>query len=67
MYKRYIEIKALRTGYSVEQVSCTMTVGDLIAALQQFDEDLPVYLNHDNGYTFGPVLEENIEETEQGN
>ena len=41
-----------------------MTVGDLIAYLEQFDEDTEVYLNNDNGYTYGSIDEMSFEEQE---
>lgn len=39
-----------------------MTVADLMAYLEQFDEDTPVYLNNDNGYTYGSIDEMSFEE-----
>jgi hypothetical protein len=46
-----------------------MTVGELIEFLEQFDEDTEVFLNNDNGYTYGSITEcdisnEDIEEDE---
>lgn len=55
-------INANRTGYAPDQIHHTMTVGDLIAYLEQFDEDAPVYLKHDGGYTYGGITEYDIEE-----
>lgn len=46
-----IEVK--REAYSLEGVMNTMTVGELIDYLSQFDEESPVYISHDNGYTYG--------------
>ena len=43
----------------------TMTVGELIAYLEQFDDDTKVVLNNDNGYTFGSIDYESFEETEE--
>lgn len=61
-------INAHRTGYAPDQVRHTMTVAELIAALDEFPEDAPVYLKHDNGYTFGGIdwsdLEEDYDEDE---
>ena len=37
-------INANRTGYSPCQIQHTMTVGELIAALEEFAEDTPVFL-----------------------
>ena len=50
-----IYIDADRTGYSTGQVSSTMTIGELVNYLEQFDEDAKVYLRHDNGYTYGGI------------
>lgn len=57
-------IAAEREGYSTEQIRTTMTVGELIAYLEQFDEDEPVYLSHDRGYTYGGITENRFEEIE---
>ena len=50
-------IEANREGYSTDQIGRTMTVGDLIAYLEQFNENAKVYLSHDNGYTYGGITE----------
>lgn len=39
-----------------------MTVGELIEFLQGYYEELPVYLNNDNGYTYGSITEMDINE-----
>lgn len=54
-------IQAEREGYSKTQIHRTMTVGELIAVLSDYDEDLPIYLSHDSGYTFGGILEDRID------
>ena len=41
-------------------VACV--VGELIAALGAFDEDTPVYLRHDGGYTYGGITWDDLEE-----
>ena len=55
-------IAADREGYDIDQVRKTMTVGELVKLLQDYDEDAPIYLSHDNGYTFGGITERKIEE-----
>ncbi len=55
-------IAADREGYGIDQVRETMTVGELVALLQDYDEDAPIYLSHDNGFTFGGITERKIEE-----
>lgn len=51
-----------REGYGPDQVRRTMTVGELIAFLEDYDEDTPVYLSFDNGYTYGGISEGRFEE-----
>lgn len=60
----YIEGK--RNGYGPDQCGRTMTVGELIVFLQDFDEELPVFLRNDRGYTYGSITERDIEESEDG-
>ena len=55
-------ITAHRTGYAPDQIRHTMTVAELIAALEYFPEDAPVYLKHDNGYTYGGINFSDFEE-----
>lgn len=63
---RIITIQTKREGYSPEQCGHTATVGDLIAYLSQWDEDMPVYLSNDNGYTYGSIRDYDIDEEEYG-
>ena len=65
MKKQVLYIEGNRDGYSVEQCGNTFTVGELIEHLQQFDEDLPVYIINDRGYTFGAVTEDTIYQEEE--
>lgn len=60
--KRLI-ISAMRESYGKDDVR-TMTVAELIAALEEFDEDAPVILSHDSGYTYGGIRYDLIEEEE---
>lgn len=55
-------INANRTGYTPDQIRHTLTVAELIAALEEFPEDAPVYLKHDNGYTYGRIGWDDLEE-----
>ena len=57
-------INAVREGYEIDQIRHTMTVGQLMNWLEQFDEDTPVYLKHDRGYTYGGNTEYKFEESE---
>lgn len=58
-------IEGRRDGYSPTQIRETMTVGELMAYLEQFDEDAPVYLINDRGYTFGSITESSFEEIDK--
>ena len=49
-------IEGRRDGYAPEQCE-TITVGKLIEILQEYDEDMEVYLRNDNGYTYGSIDE----------
>ena len=53
-------INTNRRWYGIDQYCKTMTAGELIALLEQYDEDTPVYLRNDNGYTFGSIEESDI-------
>lgn len=51
-----VTLDTQRTGYSIEEVAQrTMTVGELISYLEQYDEDTPVVYCNDNGYTYGEI------------
>jgi len=59
-------IEGRRQGYAPEQIKGTMTVGELINYLSDFNEDMPVMLKHDNGYTYGSITYESFEESDEG-
>ena len=59
-----IIIETSRDGYSIGQIRRTMTVGDLISFLSDFDEKQPIYLSFDRGYTYGGITEDAIREKE---
>ena len=62
MNNRVVYIEGRRNGYGTDQCGKTMTVGELIAFLEMFDEEAKVYLKNDNGYTYGSVTESSFEE-----
>lgn len=57
-------ISGKRNGYGLDQCGRTLTVGELIRILEDFDEDRPVYLRNDNGYTYGSITEWDITPSE---
>lgn len=57
-----LKIETFREGYGIDQVRETFTVGELIEFLEGYDEDMPVYLSFDNGYTYGGITPRMFEE-----
>ena len=53
-------ISGKNNGYGTDQCVKTLTVGELIEILQEYDEDSPVYLRNDNGYTYGSITRNDI-------
>lgn len=49
----YVNIETSRDSYSPK--GRTITVGELIDILNGYDDDTPVYLSFDNGYTYGCI------------
>lgn len=60
-----VKIETSRTGYTVSQVANkTLTVGELIELLQDYDEDAPIVFSNDNGYTYGELTARCLSEEE---
>ena len=55
-------IDTRRNGYTPSQCGKTMTVGELIEVLENFDEEAEVYFRNDNGYTYGSIIECDLED-----
>ncbi len=55
-------IEGRNESYDWKYVDETMTVGELIEYLNQYEDDTPVYLKNDGGYTYGSVTETSFEE-----
>ena len=66
----YLMLRATKDGYGIDQVGNTITAGELISFLENYDEDTKIYLCFDNGYTYGAIKEsrfcdeDSVEETE---
>lgn len=60
-----ILLETNRSGYTTDQVGRTLTVGELIGMLEDFDEDTPVYFSNDNGYTYGRLDWNSIMDVEE--
>ena len=57
-------IDGRRNGYAPWQCGETMTVRELIDFLEQYDDDTPVYLKNDNGYTYGNINWDSFDEND---
>lgn len=53
-----------QNGYSPDQCGKTMTVGELISLLAEFDEDDLVYLKNNDGFTYASLDEDDFEEAD---
>lgn len=58
---RFLGVEGNRDCYSPDQAK-SITVGRLKEILEWFDDELPVYLINDRGYTYGSLSESDIEE-----
>lgn len=59
--KEFLMFDTDRDGYCVDQCGKTMTVGELIELLSQYDEDTEIFYRNDNGYTYGRITEGRID------
>lgn len=57
-------IETFSQGYTFSQVDNTMTVGELIQLLQEYDENAKIYLSYDNRYTVSGLTSSMIESEE---
>ena len=68
MEEKKIIINVTRSGYSPDQIRYTMTVGELMAILEDFEEDTPIYFGNDmqsyGWYTYGGLTERDIYDNE---
>lgn len=55
MNKNIILLETRRDAYTPNECGATLTVGELIEILNDFDEETPVFFSNDNGYTFGAI------------
>ena len=51
-----------REGYTPNQCGHTLTVNELIEYLSQFDGGAEVYTSHDDGYTYGSIKWQDMDE-----
>lgn len=58
--KTIIALETSRTAYSLDDLGRTMTVGELIDFLSQFDKDTEICFSNDGGRTYGAIEEDCI-------
>ena len=66
--RKAVLIEARRECYGLDQIGRTMTVGDLIYYLKEelcLDDEQPIYISNDNGYTYGRITEAEIKEVDE--
>lgn len=49
-----------RGYYSIADINNTLTVGELIEILEQYDKSIPIYLSLNNGWNYGGLFENNF-------
>ena len=58
-------INANNNGYEPGQCGTTLTAGELIEILSDYDQNRSVYLRFDNGYTYGSLIDDDVIEEEE--
>ncbi len=62
--KENLILNTKREGYGTDQCGTTLTVGELIELLQDYDEDMKVYFGNDYRgsywYTYGSITEDDF-------
>lgn len=65
MAKTILLLATHHDDYSVNRIKdYTMTVGELLEILLQYEDDTPIALSNDGGYTYGKIGEDDITEEE---
>lgn len=54
-------IIANKDSYSTQDIYNTMTVGDLKSFLNDMEDDTPIYLSFDGGYTYGALRDDRMD------
>ena len=65
MENTIVILEATRSDYSAKAAArSTLTVGELISYLEQYDEETPVVFSNDNGYTYGYLSDDTVSDIE---
>lgn len=63
--RKALFIEGNRSGYGPDQIeNQTMTVGELISMLEDFDPDSLVFISNDRGYTYGHIGQYDMQEAQ---
>ena len=57
-----IYLNTNRIAYSPDQIKNTLTVQDIIDIFSEFEPEAKVYFRNDDGYTYGNISHQDIEE-----
>lgn len=57
--EKVLVIEALKENFSMKGIK-TLTVGELISILEDYEEDMEVYLSHKGGETYGGITKGNM-------
>ena len=60
MTREPLFINANNNGYEPSQCGRTITIGELIDLLSDFDEDMTIYLKLGNRYSYGTIREDDF-------
>lgn len=52
-----IIIENVPEWYTLEHCGQTMTAGELMDVLSEYDPSTPIYISNDNGYTYSSLTE----------
>ena len=62
--KENLILNTKREGYGTDQCGTTLTVGELIELLQDYDEDMKIYFGNDYRgsywYTYGSITDDDF-------
>ena len=62
--KKVVFLEANRDAYNPDDCYSTLTVEELISCLSDMDPDALVYFRHDNGYSYGAINYNRINEVD---
>lgn len=59
-------LKTSRDAYKPQDCGYSVTVGKLIDILQEYNQNSKIYFSNDNGYTYGSIIYDSVDELEIG-